>query len=186
MDNFYSLTNDLNNLDVDMDEGSANASINEADIAPKCSTMPLSFDAFPNRDLELEEYAKSFKSIYENQFREIYLKNLKKNDPIQVTSMPTKEYCKETFENDSMNATTLTFYFDSIELDDAGSLTAVIASSFDRRYTYFFEPFLCESYGPLFATNLLTCLYDVGRVNSREQMFFLDLPVELYNLLESE
>ncbi len=170
---------------MDQSIESANASINESDINPKTNQI-LSFENFTNRDPELEEYATSFKSIYENQFREIYLKNLKKNDPIQVTSMPTKEYCKETFENDIMNATTLTFYFDSLELDDLGNLTAVIASSYDRKHTYFFESFICSTYGPFFSTNLLTCMYDVGRTNSKEQMFFLDLPVDLYNLLESE
>lgn len=169
-----------------MDESldSSNTSVMEADLEKPVKN--LNFEMFANRDPELEEYAIEFKSLYENQFKNVYVKELKKNAPISVTSMPTKEYCKETFENDLMNATTLTFYFDSLELDESGRISAVVTSSYDRAHTYFFEPFLCESYGPYFNTTLFTCMYDVGRKNSVEQMFFLDLPVELYSLLEIE
>ncbi len=106
---FYSLTNEMENLCMNMEEklNTSNESFNQSDLATP--VKDLNFESIPNRDLEMEEYAKCFRSIYENQFNE-YLKTLKKNDPISVTSLPTKEYCKETYEIDSMNATTAPSY----------------------------------------------------------------------------
>ena len=138
-----------------------------------------------DRDLEMEEYAAKFKSIYENQFRE-YLRKHEAQEPISVTSLPMKKYNKDTFDEDMMNSTTLTFYFEALECDEEGNINAVVASSFDRSQNYYFMPFLCENYGPFYMTTLYASLYNVGRKDSQENMFFLDLPVALYNLLDSD
>ena len=181
---FYSITNEVENLCMEMEDklNTTNESLNQSDIAP---VKELDIESILNRDLEMEEYAKCFRSVYENQFRQ-YLKTLQKNDLISVTSMPTKAYCKETYEIDSMNTTTLSFNFDSLELDDSSNVVAVVASSFDRVHTYFFDSFLCDTYGPFFGTKLYISMYNVGRSSSQEQMFFLDLPLSLYNLIEMD
>lgn len=189
-DAFFSLTNDLENLDIEMEDSFSvfNASMNESELEKSTDPSPpktLSFDIVTDRDFEMEEYAKNFKTIYENQFKDS-LSKLNKNDLLSVTSLPTKPYCKETFENDLMNSITLSFFFDSLELDDNGKLSAVITCSHDRLHTYYFEPYLCDKYGPFYSTTLFTCMYNVGRTNSVEQMFFLDLPLDLYNLLETD
>lgn len=188
-DNFLSLSKGLENLDIEMDD-SLNTSVdtsqlNMSDMDNSSTEKALSFESIADRDLEMEEYAKQFKSIYENQFKD-YLRQLKKNDALSVTSLPTGEYSKETFEMDMMNSTTLSFQFDSLELDDNGQISAVIMTSYDRMHTYYFDPFVCDKYGPFFTTTLYTCMYNVGRSNSVDQQFFLDLPLELYNLLEQD
>lgn len=179
------MTNEVENLCMLMEDklNTKNESLNQSDL--ETSIKELNFETLPNRDLEMEDYAKSFRSVYENQFKE-HLRTLQKNDPISVTSLPTKVYCKETYEVDSMNTTTLTFNFDSLELDNSGKVIAVVASSFDRVHTYFFDSFLCDTYGPFYGTTLYTTMYNVGRSNSQEQMFFLDLPLSLYNLIEMD
>ena len=138
-----------------------------------------------DRDLEMEEYAAKFKSIYETQFRE-YLRKHKVHEPLSVTSLPMNKYNKDTIDQDLMNSTTLTFYFEALECDEEGNINAVVASSFDRTQNYYFMPFLCENYGPFYMTTLYASLYNVGRKDSQESMFFLDLPVALYNLLDSD
>lgn len=136
------------------------------------------------RDLEMEDFAKQFKSVYENQFRD-YLKNLNKNEPLSATSLPTKKYNKDTYEVDSMNSTTLVFYFDGLELDENGNINGVLATAFDKTEECHFTPYLCKEYGPYFKTNLLCCLYNVGRGKDSEAAnFFLDLPIDLYNLID--
>lgn len=183
-DDFYSLTNDLENLELDMEE-SANESLNISELDTPSKKISFENINITERDYEMEEYALKFKYVYENHFMN-YLKSLKKNDSLSVTSMPTNKYCKESFEDDMMNSITLNFHFDSIEHDDNGKISAVIANSHDRLHTHYFEPFICNSYGPYFSTTLLTSMYNVGRKNSAEQMFFLDLPIYLYNKLEAD
>lgn len=188
-DSFQSLTKGLENMEIELDD-SLNASadtsqLNMSDMNSSCSEKTLSYDSIADRDLEMEEYAKQFKAIYENQFKD-YLRQLKKNDSLSVTSLPTSEYCKETFEMDMMNSTTLSFQFDSLELDDNGHISSVIMTSYDRMHTYYFDPVVCDKYGPFFTTTLYTCMYNVGRSNSVDQQFFLDLPLELYDLLEQD
>jgi hypothetical protein len=138
------------------------------------------------RDFEMEEYAARFKQVYENDFHE-YLKNLKKGEPLNGTALPTAKYNKETFEADSMNSLTLTFYFDSVELDEAGRLSSVLADSFDRAERCHFQVYNCKKYGPYYDTTLFACLCSVGRANSKADQatrFFLDLPVHLYYKLD--
>ncbi len=171
-------------MDDSLNTSADRSQLNMSDMDKTAERVPT-FESIADRDLEMEEYAKQFKSIYENQFKS-YLRRLKKNDILSVTSLPTNEYCKETFESDLMNSTTLSFQFDSLELDDNGQISSVIMTSYDRLHTYYFDPVVCGKYGPFFTTTLYTCMYNVGKKNSVEQPFFLDLPLELYNLLEED
>jgi hypothetical protein len=160
-------------------------SLNELSINNSTQSLDDGFDEIEDRDPEIEDYCLNFRKIYQNQFV-AHLKSLTKNDVISVTSLPTKKYCKETFDQDLMDSTTLNFNFEEIECDENGNINRVIATSFDRVSKYDFCPFLCNDYGPYFKTNLLACCYNVGRKNSKEEMFFIDLPLNLYILLESE
>ena len=141
------------------------------------------FDEIEDRDPEIEEYCKSFKQIYQNQLID-HLKSLSKNDSITITSLPTKKYNKDTFDEDLMNSTTLNFYFDKLELEENNSIKSVIATSFDRQTKYDFTPYLCNDYGPYYKITLFACYYNVGRKSSKDELFFIDLPSSLYTLLE--
>jgi hypothetical protein len=146
----------------------------------------FNFDENFERDPEIEEFNKKFKNIYENKFR-TFLKSLSKNETIYATTLPTKKYCKETFDEDSMNSTTLVFYFDKLDLDENGNINAVVVKTFDKTETCHFHPFLCNHYGPYYKTTLLCTLYNVGRgKESSAQSFFLDLPVGLYNEIDED
>lgn len=169
------LSSDLNELSID---NSNNNNIPE-------ESQDDGFDEIEDRDPEIEEYCKMFRKIYRNQFND-YLKSLAKNESISVTSLPTKKYCKETFDEDLMNSTTLNFYFEKLEFEENGSIKSVIAKSFDKKTKYDFTPYVCDNYGPYYKTTLWACCYDVGRKESKEEMFFIDLPSHLYTLLESE
>ena len=137
------------------------------------------------KDPEMEEFAKNFKKVYETEFRQ-YLKGLKKNDLLMATSLPTKPYCKDTYETDAMNATTLNFYFESLECDEAGNINSVVTSTFDHSQKWHFHPHLYKRYGPYQHTTLFTALYSVGRkaAETVTEEFFIDLPVELYNQID--
>ena len=138
------------------------------------------------RDPEVEEFAAKFKAIYENQFV-TYLKNLNKSEPLNATSLPTKKYDKNTYEQDSMNSTTLTFYFSHVENDENGNIVAIVATSFDKSENCHFTPQLCKDYGPYFNTTMFCTFYNVGRKKAEEseaEDFFLDLPIDLYNLID--
>lgn len=143
------------------------------------------FDEIEDRDPEIEEYCENFREIYKNQFTE-HLKTLVINQSISVTSLPTKKYNKETFDEDLMNSTTLNFNFEGLECEEDGSIKTVIATSFDKVTKYDFNPYLCNDYGPYYKTTLYACYYNVGRKASKEELFFIDLPSHLYTLLESE
>jgi hypothetical protein len=160
------------------------SNINELSINNENESADDGFDEIEDRDPEIEEYAKNFRNIYSNELVE-YLKTLVRNDSLSVTSIPTKKYCKETFDEDLMNSTTLNFNFEGLECDPDGKIKSVIATSFDRSTKYDFSPFLCSDYGPYFRTTLYACYYNVGRKSSKEEMFFIDLPLHLYNLLEA-
>ena len=138
------------------------------------------------KDPEMEEFAKNFKKIYETEFHQ-HLKGLEKNDLLMATSLPTKPYCKDTYEMDAMNATTLNFYFESLECDEEGNINSIVTSTFDRSQKCHFHPHLYKRYGPYQNTTLFTTLYNVGRKGAAEgqaEEFFIDLPVELYNLID--
>ena len=146
----------------------------------------LSFDNDFEQDIELEEFSQKFKNVYENKFRS-FLKTLSKNETLYATTLSTKKYCKETYDEDSMNSTTLVFYFEKLDVDENGNINAVIVKTFDKTETCHFHPFLCNHYGPYYKTTLFCTLYNVGRTtDSLAQSFFLDLPVDLYNEIEAE
>lgn len=183
----------LDDLDLEDDEEEENEEtadnrieINDSIVEknkPQPKQSPINEE---DRDEEVEDFAKQFKTIYETKFLE-YLRGLKKNDPLNATSLPVKKYNKLTYEVDSMNSTTLVFYFEKLELDEktGDAVNAVVARSFDKSELCHFQPFVCQEYGPYFNTNLYTCMYNIGR--SKEmgaQIFFLDLPIDLYNLIE--
>ena len=139
-----------------------------------------------DRDPEIEEFAKRFKAVYEHEFVE-YLQSEKvhKNDTICATSLPTGKYCKETFEQESMNSLTLNFHFDKVDVDENGNIQAIVAETFDRSETCHFQPTLCKNYGPYHKTLLFTCVCTISRKSIQGPVvLFLDLPLELYNLIE--
>ena len=164
-------------------EAALASNINELSINNENESADDGFDEIEDRDPEIEEYAKNFRQIYSNEFAE-YLKTLVHNDSLSVTSIPTKKYNKETFDEDLMNSTTLSFNFEGLECDPDGKIKSLIATSFDRTTKYDFNPFLCTDYGPYYRTTLYACYYNVGRKSSKEEMFFIDLPLHLYTLLE--
>ena len=173
-ENCFSLNDEFSNLKLD----------NSISLEDQDPVQDL--ENIAERDMEMEDYNKKLKNIYENDFL-AYLKTLNKGDSLCATSLPTKPYCKDTFEDDMMNSTSLVFYFDSIDIDQNGNINAVVAYSFDKSIRYYFTPFLCDSYGPFYKITLLTCMYNVGRSNNEiTQHFFLDLPVHLYNILDSD
>lgn len=136
------------------------------------------------RDPELEDFARQFKNIYEHNFID-YLKKLQPNSPLNATSLPTKKYNKDTYEDDSNESTTLVFYLDNLELDEKGNINIVVATSFDKTEKCYFTPFVCQDYGPYYRSNLLCSYYNIGRSKDKEGInFFLDLPIDLYNLIE--
>jgi len=155
--------------------------------APKQTELDLNTIDEKDRDPEVENFAQSFKLVYENQFRD-YLKQMIKKQSISATSLPTVKYCKENYEAYSMNSTTLLFYFDHLEQDECGNINSVVATTFDQSESCHFIPEICNQYGPYVNTTLFTCLYNVGRTssNNNPDKFFLDLPIELYNLIEDE
>jgi hypothetical protein len=139
-----------------------------------------------DRDIELEEFAQKFKEIYDNDYRN-YLKNLDKNEILYATALPTKKYCKETYDQDSMNSTTLMFYFERLDLDENENINTVVVRTFDRSELCYFTPTVYNEYGLYYKTMLFTCFYNTGRINnSSSQNFFLDLPVYLYNKIDSD
>lgn len=130
------------------------------------------------RDADMEDFARQFKKIYETKFVD-YLKTLKRSEPLNATSLSEKN-C-----DDEDNSTTLVFYFEKIDTDENGNVNAVVAKSFDKTEICHFQPYLCNKYGPYWKTNLYCCLYNTGRTASQAaQNFFLDLPIDLYNLIE--
>jgi hypothetical protein len=137
------------------------------------------------RDFEMEAFSEQFKKIYENEFK-TYLKGLTKGQTIYATSLPKKPFNKETFEQDENDSTTLVFYFDSLEIDDDGHINCVDMLSFDKSEKCRFYPFLYKRYGQYYNITLFTTLYNVGRETtaSRAEEFFLDLPVDLYNMID--
>lgn len=136
------------------------------------------------RDEEMEDFARQFKTIYETKFV-AYLKGLKPNDTLNGTSLPDKKYNKRTYEDDSANSTTIVFYFDKLETDEAGNINAVVTKSFDKSDVCYFQPHLFKNYGPYFNTQLFCCFYNTGRTkDTTSHEFFLDLPIQLYNLIE--
>jgi len=137
-----------------------------------------------DRDQEMEEFAAKFKHIYETKFRD-YLRELKDQSiSLSATGLPASKYNKETFEEDSNNSTTLMFHFDKIEMDKDLNINVVHMLSADRTEKCQFTPFKCKNYGPYYDTTLFTSLYLVGRLKMTTEHFFLDLPVDLYNLIE--
>lgn len=145
------------------------------------TTIPMNPE---DRDEEMEDFARQFKTIYETKFVE-YLKSLKQNDTLNGTSLPDKKYNKDTYEDDSANSTTIVFYFDKLETDESGNINAVVTKSFDKSDVCHFQPHLFKNYGPYFNTQLFCCFYNTGRTkDTTSHEFFLDLPIELYNLIE--
>jgi len=189
-----------NEHDVVIDEDEATTVVTEEDIdeienAIRAYLADDDTDKIDERDEELEEYARGFKAIYENQFVE-YLKNLPINASINVTSLPVKTYCKATFDQDSVNdSTTLVFYFDSVELEDDGRhIRHVHAYSFDRAQRCTFTPCLYRKYGPLYGTQLFCGVFNFERQRNaitataatlKSEYYFLDLPVSLYRLVNN-
>ena len=173
--------------DDDEEEDSEQAMLDQtAEIREQLIEMTIEEPSTAERDPEIEEFSEKFRQIYENQFRS-YLKTLARNETIYATSMPAKKYCKETYDDDAMNSTTLLFYFDGLELDEHGNINAVKATTFDKTETCHFHPYLCRQYGPYYKTMLLCCLYNVGRKSdSMAENFFLDLPVDLYNQIDMD
>ena len=148
----------------------------------------LDLATITDRDEEMEEYASRFKQIYENEFKNYLKSEIKKNDQLTATSLPTTPYNKDTYEMDSMNSTNIVFYFDSLELDEqTGAINSIVTHTFDKSQKCHFHPHAYKKYGPYFNTTLFTCLYNVGRKSdSVAQEFFLDLPLNLYYLLEQD
>ena len=160
----------------------------------------LTSNHLKQQDPELDDFNSKFKVVYEDQFLK-WLKTLNKNDQINATSLPTKIYDKDTYEDDS---TTLVFYFDSIEYDDSCQdvdklhVNAVNAFSFDKSICIKFTPILVEHYGPYFGTHIFASAYSTGRQSNNTQMkednnnyeevqteyFFLDLPIHLYHQID--
>ena len=138
-----------------------------------------------DRDPELEEFSQKFKNVYDNDFKN-YLKKLKRNEIIYATSLPTKKYCKDTYDNDSLNSTTLMFYFERLDLDENENINAVVVRTFDNSELCHFTPNLINEYGIYYKAMLFTCIYNIGRTNSSSQNFFLDLPIYLYNKIDSD
>lgn len=150
----------------------------------KCETINLEDMRPEDRDEEMEDFARQFKSIYEKKFVE-HLKSLKQGEPLNATSLPEKKYNKDTYEEDSANSTTILFYFEKLDVDEKGNVNAVLTKSFDKTEICHFQPFLCKEYGPYYDTNLYCCMYNTGRAGSDKALnFFLDLPIDLYNLIE--
>lgn len=88
---------------------------------------------------------------------------------------------------DSMNSTSLIFYFDHLESDESGNINAIVATSFDKSQSCHFQPFICKDYGPYYRTTLYTSYYNIGRgKNPEAEHFFLDLPIDLYNLIDMD
>ena len=157
-----------------------------AELREHLLEMNIEEESIEERDPEIEEFSEKFRNVYENQFKN-FLKSMSKSETIYATSLPTKKYCKDTFDDDSMNSTTLLFYFDGLELDENGNINAVMAHTFDKTETCYFSPYFCKKYGPYYRTTLFCCLYNVGRKeDSMPENFFLDLPVDLYNQIDMD
>lgn len=188
-ENFYTTIegNDLNESmkELELEENLVEIDDNEEGKCEKCDEMIEDLEiAEDERDLEVEDFARQFKNIYENNFIN-FLKNLQPNTALNATSLPTKKYNKNTYEDDSNESTTLVFYLDNLELDEKGNINIVVATSFDRTEKCYFTPFLCKDYGPYYRTNLLCSYYNIGRSKDKEAInFFLDLTIDLYNLIE--
>ncbi|CAF0991320.1 unnamed protein product [Brachionus calyciflorus] len=189
-ENFYAFLNKnrlesyLETMEIETEIEIGEDGLNESINLDSSQVLDESCIPEKERDHEVEDFAKQFKKIYENDFR-IYLKNLKPNEPLNATSLPQKKYNKETYDEDSGESVTLVFYFEKLDLDENGNINLVETSSFDKTEKCFFSPFLCKDYGPYFKTNLLCSFYNVGRSKNQEaQNFFLDLPIDLYNLIE--
>lgn len=187
------VTKQVDALELDEDEVDANNNSNNEEEGVELSdsinepaknsaaTLPVNKE---ERDEEMEDFARQFKSIYESKFIE-YLKNLKRLEPLNATSLPETKYNKETYDQDTANSTTILFYFDKLETDEKGNVNAIVTKSFDKTEVCHFQPYLCNDYGPYFNTNLYCCLYNTGRAGSEKaQNFFLELPIDLYNLIE--
>lgn len=181
------MTGKLNELDESMQELEIEENGEILDESSKEKSYELNEDSVIDenqRDLDVEDFAQQFKKIYENNFV-CYLKKLKPGTALNATSLPTKKYNKDTYEDDSGDSTTLVFYFENLELDEKGNINIIKASSFDKTEKCFFTPFLCKDYGPYFKSNLFCSYYNIGRSKDKEAMnFFLDLPIDLYNLIE--
>jgi hypothetical protein len=158
--------------------GEGNPEIEEKDRDPEIEEK--------DRDPEIEEFAQKFKEIYDKDFKN-YLKKLDRNEIIYATTLPNKKYCKETYEVDSLNSTTLMFYFERLDLDENQNINTVIVRTFDHSELCHFIPTLFNEYGLYYKTFLFTCLYNIGRkTHSLAENFFLDLPIHLYNKIESD
>lgn len=176
-------TESLKNVKLDDQEQEVEEGVEEKAIVEDGDSLVIDVD---ERDEEIEEFAKKFRQIYEREFRE-HLRSLKKGDMINATSLPTKKYNKDTFDDDSAESTTLVFYFESLDADENNNINCVSAKSFDKSELCHFQPHLCKDYGPYFRTTLYCCMYNQGRKkSSTAEYFFLDLPVKLYNLIDDD
>lgn len=175
--------------DLDLDDEEVDNNNNESEPIELTNSMIQRPESPPpvnqeDRDEEMEDFARQFKSIYESKFAD-YLRSLKPSEPLNATSMPETQYNKDTYEQDSANSTTILFYFEKLETDEKGNINAVVTKSFDKTEICHFQPLLCKDYGPYFKTNLYCCLYNTGRSGSdTAKNYFLDLPINLYNLIE--
>ncbi|RNA37025.1 hypothetical protein BpHYR1_033610 [Brachionus plicatilis] len=187
--NFYAfcdrdqLMESMQDLEIDVDL-EANEEVLDESGKENCEMAEDLLIAENERDAEVEDFAKNFKKIYENDFID-YLKKLEPNTLLNATSLPIKKYNKDTYEEDTADSTTLVFYFEKLELDEKGNINILVATSFDKTEKCYFTPFLCNDYGPYYKANLLCSYYNIGRSKDKEALnFFLDLPIDLYNLIE--
>jgi hypothetical protein len=136
------------------------------------------------RDIEVIEFSKKFKDIYENKF-EAYLKELKEDTPLYATIVPINPK-NEPEQNNNSEATVL-FHFKNIEYSelDKGLAEFVVVKSFDHSEEYKFFKKICTQYGPYQSTCLWCVMYNIGRSTDTENMeYFLDLPSYFYKLLD--
>jgi hypothetical protein len=189
----------IEKLDLNQNDQEESNRNNEA-TAVNLNIKEYSIDEFEEdeRDADLEDFADKFKEIYEKNFIQLYLKSLSKDSPLNASTLPTKKYNKLTYEEEQDNeSTTILFYFDSLECDETtGSINFVIVNTFDKTQKCYFYPHLCQNYGPYYKTQLYCTHYITGRTKKRNnkknldeqnddsELFFLDLPIELYNLID--
>lgn len=139
-------------------------------------------------DNEVVEFAAKFKKVYEHLF-ENYLKNIKPNTAIYATLVPKNPKEEDQWATKNANTTSLLFYFDSLQYNEENNkiIDFVNAKTFDLSEMYKFHRKICTKYGPYQNTYLWCTHYNTGRsTDTGENEYYLDLPAQLYRLLDTD
>ncbi len=141
-------------------------------------------------DPEVVEFSVKFKKVYEHLF-ENYLRNLKPGSATYASLVPKnpKEDDQWNDTNNNNSQTSILFYFDSLQLSEENSkvIDFINVRTFDHSEIYKFHRKICTSHGP-YQNALLWCSnYNTGRnTDTGDNEYFLDLPANLYRLLDTD